>query len=47
MKLFIKKTTLLLFIGVLSNCGVSQSYIVKYNELEPTKKQKLVIEERK
>lgn len=47
MKIFVKKIILLLFIGILYNCGVSQNYIIKYNELEPTKKQKLIIEETK
>lgn len=45
MKTFFKKTLLLLCAVTFYNCSVSQNYKIKYNNVEPTEKQKKVIKE--
>ncbi len=44
-RIFYKNILLLLLISFVYNCGVSQNYIIKYNDVEPSKKQKVIIEE--
>ncbi len=45
MEVFLKKAILLLFAIILYSCGASQNYNIKYNDVEPTGKQKEVIRE--